>query len=200
VDGVQFGLITVLVLVNLFALTWASLQDRKARAKPAPKIYEIHLEGTKVFSDVDLAEIQKAAKDQLHNAAQDAAQRLQKSLNNSVDQVASDISDRLATDLRAEFEKYHVSLSALRDQTIDQFGKIQQDLDHRRLELIEHVDRQVALEQEKRLIRFNERMNDVVTSYIAESLGNQVDLGAQTDYILQTLEANKEQIKRDILS
>lgn len=199
-DGVQFGLIAVLILVNLFALTWASLQDRKARAKPTPKIYEIHLEGTKVFSDVDLAEIQKAAKDQLHHAAQDAAQRLQKSLNNSVDQVAADINDRLATDLRAEFEKYQVSLSALRDQTIDQFSKIQQDLDHRRLELIEHVDRQVALEQEKRLIRFNERMNDVVTSYIAESLGNQVDLGAQTDYILQTLEANKEQIKRDILS
>lgn len=199
-DGLQISLVALLVLVNLAALTWASFQDRKARAKPQPKIYEIHLEGTKVFSDVDLAEIQKAAKEQLHSAAEDAAQRLQKSLNNSVDQVAADINDRLSTDLIAEFEKYQVSLSALRDQTIEQFSKIQAELDHRRLELIEHVDRQVAAEQEKRLAHFNDRINDVVTSYITESLGSNVDLGAQTDYILQTLEANKEQIKKDILS
>lgn len=199
-DGLQISLVVLLVLINLAALTWASFQDRKARAKPQPKIYEIHLEGTKVFSDVDLAEIQKAAKEQLHSAAEDAAQRLQKSLNNSVDQVAADINDRLSTDLIAEFEKYQVSLSALRDQTIEQFSKIQSELDHRRLELIEHVDRQVAAEQEKRLAHFNERINDVVTSYITESLGSNVDLGAQTDYILQTLEANKEQIKKDVLS
>ncbi|HKX72483.1 MAG TPA: hypothetical protein VJM32_00535 [Candidatus Saccharimonadales bacterium] len=199
-DGLQLSLVALLVLVNLAALTWASFQDRKARQKPAPKIYEIHLEGTKVFSDVDLEEIQKAAKAQLQSAAQDAAQRLQKSLNNSVDQVAADINDRLSTDLIAEFEKYQVSLGALRDQTIEQFSKIQAELDHRRLELIEHVDRLVAEEQDKRLAHFNERINDVVTSYIAESLGNQVDLGAQTDYILQTLEANKEQIKKDIVT
>jgi hypothetical protein len=186
VDGLQFGFIALLVLVNLIALTWASFQDRKARHRPTPKIYEIHLEGTKVFSDVDLAEIQKVAKEQLQSAAQDAAERLQKSLNNSVDQVAANINDTLSTNLTAEFEKYQVSLSALRDQTIDQFSKIQQELDHRRLELVEHLDRQVAGEQEKRLAHFNDRINDVVTSYIAESLGNQVDLGAQTDYFANT--------------
>jgi hypothetical protein len=200
VDGLQFSLVALLVLVNLAALTWASFQDKKARAKPQPKIYEIHLEGTKVFSDVDLEEIQRAAKGQLQTIASEAAQRLQKSLNNSVDQVAADINDRLSTDLLAEFEKYQVSLGALRDQTIEQFSKIQTELDHRRLELIEHLDRQVAAEQEKRLSHFDDRINDVVTSYIAESLGSQVDLGAQTDYILQTLEANKEQIKKDVLS
>lgn len=199
-DQLQFSLVALLVLVNLGALIWASYQGRKAQQKPAPKIYDIHLEGTKVFSDVDLAEIQEAAKTQLQTAAEDAAQRLQKSLNNSVDQVAADINDTLSTNLSAEFEKYQVSLSALRDQTIEQFSKIQQELDQRRLELSEHLDRQVAEEQEKRLAHFNDRINDVVTSYIAESLGNQVDLGAQTDYILGSLEANKEQIKKDILA
>lgn len=199
-DGFQFSLIAVLVLINIAVLTWASVQDRKARQKPTPKIYEIHLEGTKVFSNVDLAEIQKAAKAQLQTAAADAAERLQKSLNNSVDQVAADINDSLSTNLAAEFEKYQVSLSALRDQTIEQFSKIQEELDHRRLELVEHLDRQVAAEQEKRLSHFDERINDVVTSYIAESLGNDVDLGAQTQYIISALEANKEQIKKDVTS
>lgn len=202
-DATQFSLLAalaVLVVVNLGALAWASYQDRKARAKPQPKVYEIHLEGTKVFSDIDLENIQKIAKEQLADAAKDAAIRLQKSLNNSVDQVAANINDSLSTVLTAEFEKYQVSLSALRDQTIEQFGKIQQDLDHRRLELMEHVEHEVAEEHAKRVEAFNARLGDVVASYIAESLGTQVDLGAQSGYILKVLEEHKEDIKRDITS
>lgn len=198
-NELQLGIISALVLINLAALTWASFQDRKARQKPAPKIYEIHLEGTKVFSDVDLAAIQKAANEQLQHAAGEAAQRLQKSLNNSVDSVSSNISDSLGTNLTAEFEKYQVSLSALRDQTIGEFSKIQQELDHRKLELMEHLERTVEEEKERRLQHFNDRIGDVVTGYISESLGNQVDLGAQLPYILQTLETHKEQIKKDVL-
>jgi hypothetical protein len=202
-DATQFSLLAalaVLVVVNIIALTWASVQDRKARSKPQPKIYDIHLEGTKVFSDIDLENIQKAAKEQLAHAAQEAASRLQKSLNNSVDQVAANMNDSLSTVLTAEFEKYQVSLSALRDQTIEQFGSIQQELDHRRLELMEHVDRQVAEEHARRVEAFNARLGDVVASYIAESLGSQVDLGAQTGYILEVLEKHKEDIKRDVTS
>jgi hypothetical protein len=117
-----------------------------------------------------------------------------------VDQVSSNISDTLSTNLLAEFEKYQVTLSGLRDETIKQFGKIQEELDHRRLELMEHMDRQVAEEHTKRVEAFNARLGDVVTSYIAESLGDQVDLGAQTSYILKVLEAHKEDIKRDVIT
>lgn len=202
-DATQFSLIGALVVmafINLGALVWASFQDRKARRQPQPKIYEIHLEGTKVFSDVELAEIQKQAKAQLAKTADEAAERLQKSLNNSVDQVAANINESLGTDLRAEFEKYQVSLSALRDQTVGEFTKIQQELDHRKLELMEHLERDIAEERARRVDAFNARLGDVVSSYLAESLGNQVDLGAQTQYIVQVLEEHKEDIKRDVLS
>ena len=200
-DSTQFSLLAalaVLVVVNIVVLAWASFLDRKARSKPQPKIYEIHLEGTKVFSDIDLENIQKVAKEQLAHAAQDAAARLQKSLNNSVDQVAANINDSLSTVLTAEFEKYQVSLSALRDQTIEQFGTIQQELDHRRVELMEHLDREIAEEHAKRVDAFNARLGDVVASYISESLGSQVDLGAQSSYIIKVLEEHKEDIKRDV--
>lgn len=202
-DAVQFSLVaalTVLVVVNIGILAWASYLDRKARGKPQPKIYEMHLEGTKVFSDIDLETIQKQAKEQLTQIAGKAAERLQGSLNNSVDQMSSNISESLGTDLRAEFEKYQVSLAALRDQTVGEFTKIQQELDHRKLELMEHLEKEVAEERERRLEAFNQRMGDVVASYLTEALGNQVDLGAQGTHIIETLEAHKDDIKRDMLS
>ena len=192
--------LVVLVVVNLAALAWASVLDRKARAKPQPKVYEIHLEGTKVFSDVDLEKIQQEAKSQLADAAKVAAERLQKSLNNGVDQVSANINDSLSTSLSAEFEKYQVSLSALRDQSIEQFAHLQQELDHRRTELMEHLEREVAAEHAQRVDAFNAKLGDVVASYIVESLGNNVDLGAQTSYIISVLEQHKDDIKRDLTS
>ncbi len=48
--------------------------------------------------------------------------------------------------------------------------------------------------------QFNTRLNDVVSSYLTECLGSQVDLGAQSTYIFAALEQHKADIKRDVLS
>jgi hypothetical protein len=40
----------------------------------------------------------------------------------------------------------------------------------------------------------------VVASYISEALGSGVDLGAQMQFILTSLEAHKEEIRKDLLN
>ena len=102
--------------------------------------------------------------------------------------------------LSGEFEKYQVSLQALRDQSIAEFSKLQKELDTRRTQLTEHLDKVIQTEGEKRLGALDSRMNDVISSYLIESLGNQVDLGAQSAYIFETLEKHQDEIKKDILS
>jgi hypothetical protein len=43
-------------------------------------------------------------------------------------------------------------------------------------------------------------MGDVVVSYISEALGSGVDLGAQMQFILSSLEAHKDEIRKDLLN
>jgi hypothetical protein len=203
VDSLQLVLvisIIVMALINAVSLIWASYLDHRLRQRPVPKNYDIHLEGTKIFSEIDIAEAQQQAKGVLTKAIEASAGEVQEAISKSVGEISNNINDIAQTGFSQEFEKYQISLSELQNQTIEQIGSLQKDVDARRQELLGQVEQIVAAERQKRMDGFNQRINEVVASYLAESLGDQVDLGAQGPYILQTLEQHKEDIKRDVLS
>ncbi|HVI69615.1 MAG TPA: hypothetical protein VM581_04105, partial [Magnetospirillaceae bacterium] len=180
------GLI-VMALVNAASLFWAMYLDKRLRGRPVPKHYDVHVEGTKVFNETDLGEVQKRADAQLMHAIEVASQRLEKSVNAGVDQLAAHVNDVASDSIRQEFDKYQASLRALNNQTVEQFAQIQTDLQKQRAELLEQLKAEVVQERERRLGTFNERINDVVSSYLAETLGSRVDLGAQSAYIFEQL-------------
>lgn len=202
-DTSQFILVAgliIMALVNAATLFWAMYLDRRLRGRPVPKKYDVHVEGTKIFSDMDLSEVQKRADSQLLHAVELASQRLEKSVSTGVDQLAAHVNDVASDSVRQEFDKYQASLRALNNQTVEQFAQIQTDLQKQRAELLQQLQTEVTQERERRLASFNERINDVVSSYLAETLGSRVDLGSQSNYIFEQLEKHKEDIKRDILT
>lgn len=190
----------IMALGNVAVLFWALYLDRRLRGKPIPKRYDVHVEGTKVFSEPELAEIQKRANTQLDQAVKMAFENLENTIGKSVDQLAAHVNEAAENSIRQEFDKYQASLRALNNTTVEQFGQIQADLQTQRTALAEQLKAEVAAERERRLATFNNRINDVISSYLAETLGNRVDLGAQTEYILDSLEQHKNDLKRDILA
>lgn len=202
-DSLQLVLVVgliAMVVINAFSLIWAMKLNRQLQSRPAPKVYEVKVDAGKVLADIDMTEVENLAKQQLTKVASEAGARFKESLDNAVDQLSVHISDMANNSLVGEFEKYQVSLQALRDQSIQEFSKLQKELDDRRTQLTEHLDKIIQAEGEKRLGTFDDRMNDVISSYLIESLGTQVDLGAQSAYIFETLQKHKDEIKRDILS
>jgi len=202
-DSIQFILVAgliAMVVINAVSLMWAMRLNRELQARPAPKVYEVKVDAGKVMADIDMTHVEQLTKQQLSKVAGEAGERFKESLDNAVDQLSVKISDMANNTLSGEFEKYQVSLQALRDQSIEEFSKLQKELDTRRTQLTEHLDKVIQTEGEKRLGALDSRMNDVISSYLIESLGNQVDLGAQSAYIFETLEKHKDEIKKDILS
>ena len=191
--------LVVMALVNAASLIWASYLDHKLRQKPIPKVYDVHVDGTKLFTQEDWAEVNRITREELQKAAAEAAGQLQQSLDNAVTQLSAHMTELANDSISPEFEKYQVSLEALREQSIGTFTKLQMELDKRRDQLIAELEKDVEVERAKRIELFNQRLNDVVSSYLAESLGTNVDLGAQTNYILQSLQKHRDDIKRDIL-
>lgn len=202
-DSTQFILVAgliVMALLNAATLFWAMYLDRRLRGTPVPKHYDVKVDGTKLFTGPDLAQVEKLADEQLLHAVALASERLEKSVSAGVDKLAAHVNDVASDSVRQEFDKYQASLRALNNQTVEQFAQIQTDLQTQRAELLKQLQAEVLQERERRLAKFNERINDVVSSYLAETLGNRVDLGAQTPYILEQLQKHKEDIKRDILT
>lgn len=202
-DNLQVTLIIALVamaLINVATIAWAWHLGRQLNKRPTPKVYDIHIEGTKVFSEIDLAEVEKQARVELQQSAHNAASQLHDAVKRTVEQVSMHVDETTQNTINQELEKYQVSLQALREQSITEFSKLQKDLDDKRVRMTEAMERVVKAELGRRVDKFNTQLSDVVSSYIVESLGTQVDLGAQLPHIIQNLQKHKEDIKRDVLN
>jgi len=171
-----------------------------AQKPPAQKIYKVHVEGAKIFSENDTTQIEQNARAQMQQSTVRAAEQLQGTLTKTVEQIAEHLSDLANNDLSQEFEKYRISLEALRNESIGEFNKLEKELEAKRNERLEQLDKQIAAEYTRRIDVFNSRLNDVVANYLVEALGENVDLGAQSSYIFSVLEKHKDDIKRDMLA
>jgi hypothetical protein len=201
-DAVTLLVVGLLVMATLNAasLIWAFYLDHRLRNRPDTKNFDVHVEGTKVFKEPDLEQIESVAEQQLQVVVQEAAARLQQSLNASIDGLAGQVAHIAESTVSQEFEKYKVTLQELESQSVAEFGELDKEIQAKRAELLQNLEADVAKERDGRMDEFNARLNDVVSSYLAESLGNNVDLGAQSVYIMQMLETHKEDIKRDVLA
>jgi hypothetical protein len=97
------------------------------------------------------------------------------------------------------------SLSGAQDEITTQQAAILKSLASRQAELDARMsERQAQLEAELEqsfaaqnealTTQLNAKLNDAVLAFLLETLGHQVDLGAQAEYLVQTLEANKAEL------
>lgn len=192
--------LVLLVVIMTSALIWIYYLDGKLRNRPAPQHYSVHLDGAKVFSEDKMALVGEQAEHDLKAVVARSAEQLEASLKVTIAGLNTKTEEMASQTLSQEFEKYQVSFEALREEMIHEFNGLQKELDERRVQLGADLEASVAKDRESRMDSFNERLADVVSSYIVETLDKGVDLGAQSAYILHTLEKHKEDIKKDVLS
>ena len=108
--------------------------------------------------------------------------------------------ERLTTSvIEEELESYKHTLEEVRKVATETMQQIHQAVEDQRTELHASMEAERAEERKRLVAQFDTRLGDIVASYVAESLGGGVDLGSQLQYITQTLETNKEEIKKDLL-
>jgi hypothetical protein len=195
-----FASLLIMAAISAISLAWAFYLDGKLRNRPSPKNFEVHIEGTKIFSDEDMAAAGEEARAGLHQVVVKSSEMLQASLAATISGLNKKTEEMATITLSQEFEKYQASFAALREETIKEFNDLQKQLEQRRADLTVELEDLVAKDREERVDAFNARIGDVVSSYLVEALDKGVDLGAQSKYIIHTLEAHKDDIKKDILA
>ena len=195
-----FAGLAVMALITIVSLVWVFYLFGEIKNRPSPKNFKVEIESPQVLSADDLVLITREARESMQVVVSEATRELEAALSATIAGLATKTEDMATITLAQEFEKYQTSLSALRDQTIKEFGDLQTQLDKRRDELVEDMEARMQKERSERMDAFNERINDVVSSYLVESLDKGVDLGAQAGYVVRMLETHKEDIKKDVLS
>lgn len=190
----------VMGAVSIISLVWAFYLGGKLQGRPSPKHYEVRVEGAKVFSDTEIAAISQQAQAGLQEVIGESSKLLRSALAVTINSLTGRTQEMATTMLSEELKKYQTDLASLRKDTIEEFNTLQKQMEQRSTELSAELEQLVAKDRQERMEAFNARIADVVSSYLVEALDKGIDLGAQSKYIVHTLETHKEDIKKDILA
>lgn len=201
----QIFFITNILIIG--ALTVIAIRHLIAHFRPHPE------EPHKVHSDKDKAKLPREVKEQLLKTAQvnfqnvldHSAADLQKDLKSTAIQLNKRL-DRLGLQMiNDEMKLYHTTIEELRKQAeanimsaqkeIDSHqADIKQQLSKRQAELEEKMKQEIAEEKKLLIEQMDTKLSDAVTSFLIETLGHNVDLGAQNAYLISMLDEHKKEI------
>jgi hypothetical protein len=195
---ILLGVIALLVVINYVSLFWVSSLQKQLRharqkvAKPAPSTAST----LATVSAEHVIELQAKAEHLMEETVRKSIQKLHDDLGKTtglINQRVGELSDKVIQD---ELTKYQGALDEVRQSSIDTLSEVQQAIDKRRGEMEETLAAEVAEEKKHVLERFEQHMGEVVSGYLVETLGQNIDLGAQSSYIFDTLEKHKDELKK----
>lgn len=114
--------------------------------------------------------------------------------------LSEQVSRLTTTVIEEELEAYQKTLEEVRQVATKAMEQIHEAVEHQRVELRQGMEAEMANEKKLLADKFDAKIGDVISSYISESLGSGVDLGAQMQFILTSLESHKEDIRKDLLN
>lgn len=114
--------------------------------------------------------------------------------------LSEQVSRLTTTVIEEELEAYQKTLQEVREVAIQAMDQIHATVEKQRVELRHGMESELAAEKQRLADKFDAKFGDVVSSYISESLGSGVDLGAQMQFVLKNLEEHKAEIRKDLLN
>lgn len=123
-------------------------------------------------------------------------------LNSLLEKFGSDIvSDEMnlfqsrLKELREEAEQ---SLHGAQSQIKAHQAELEAAITARRQELEKNLADEIAAERQTMIKQIDTKLSDAMTSFLLESLGHNVDLGAQTPYLISLLDEHKDELKKEV--
>jgi len=185
-----FSLVIAIVLAVLAFLGWLRAWQLGRHTAPGP------VAQTK---NTHVADAQNLASDQIAASIQQAAELFQKNLTVQALKINDELESLAGQRLRKQVEDFTAVLDGLTTTASASVAQLESLIDSRRKALEASMTTEVLDEKQRTIERFYGRLGDIVSSYIIQSLGNDIDLSGQLPFVVKVLEENKETIKRDLL-
>jgi hypothetical protein len=183
-------MLAIVVVVQSFMLRQSAKAQAAASAQPKP---------VKV-SEPTAAELEAKLKAAYEAKIAESSQTFGTDLKATSTRLTEQVSRLTTTVIEEELEAYQKTLEEVRKVATEAMEQIHQTVEQQRVELRHGMEAEMAEEKKHLADKFDAKIGDVVSSYISESLGSGVDLGAQMQFILTSLEAHKEEIRKDLLN
>lgn len=187
------GIILMLALVaGMQSFQISKLQRKVQSFQGKPKPIQI--------TEPTAAELEARLTAAYNNQIADATVTFGTDLKATSTRLTEQVSRLTTTVIEEELEAYQKTLEEVRKVATQAMDQIHEAVEHQRVELRQGMEADLAEEKKLLADKFDSKFGDVVSSYISESLGSGVDLGAQMQFILTSLEKHKDEIRKDLLN
>lgn len=195
--SIEVIILAVLILVLTVVMLVQANQLRAANARLAQISGQAH---PIKINEPTAAELEAKLKAAYEAQIAASSQVFAEDLKATSARLGEQVSRLTTTVIEEELTAYQQTLEEVRKSAAEGMEKIRAAVEEQRIELRKNMEADLAAERARQVELFNAKLGDVVSSYIAESLGGGVDLGAQMQYILASLESHKEDISKDLLN
>jgi hypothetical protein len=198
------AVIVVLTLVNLGTLAWVVWLQRLLREKDkAAAAIGRQVKASKLALgpkwDDMLLQVEESAKQAAVESVEEVTAVFNRDLSTTSLKINQQLEEQAGKLIQTELDKYQETFDSLRQSTSTMVGQFQEAIEKQRQELQTRLDVEMKTEKAKLMERFDKHLSAVVSSYLVEALGTEVDLGAQSKYLFRMLEDNKAALKQEIL-
>jgi len=185
------GVLEIFLLVNVFAAgVLLPIAIRHALAHFRKDSHKEKAETSIEISPEVKEEMALVAKDKFQKTIDHSARHLEQGLDQTSIKLSAKL-DKLGSDIvENEMKRYRASVEALQAQTENNLSNASSEIAKHQAELKSKID-----DHQKEI---DTKIADAVTSFLVETLQHNVDIGAQTDYIMQMLEEHKSELKKEV--
>jgi hypothetical protein len=146
---------------------------------------------------------------ELQKEAREAEMRYQQAIQEAVGKFSQDLGatsqlineqiKRMSVDIISqELEGYRADIDKLRQEAATTLGQVTTAVAEERQKLQQSMEADVEAEKERRLAEFDAKLGEAVSSFLLETLKHNVDLGAQSTYLMATLEEHKAELLAEV--
>jgi hypothetical protein len=123
---------------------------------------------------------------------------LKHDLDLTISELNTYLKQEVTRNLDSEFGAYAKGMHEAQELALESLRKTANEVDQQRQALTKALQDDVAARETAILKVYEDNMAQIVEHYVLEALGDQFDLKTQMPYILAQMEANKENIVKDM--
>lgn len=199
----QLTLIVGSLLASTLAFIWMALHSGGRGARRGKKGQDPYTEMAEqdvehIFSETFREELRNRGRLHFEKIIGENAMFLQQDLRLTTSQINEYLKEEITKKLQQEFTKYEESINDAKELAVEAIGKTQQAIEQQHQVMNQQIAKELANEKARMTKHFEENMADIVNHYVLAAVGDQIDLSDQLEYILSSLEENKEAIIKDI--
>jgi len=208
------GLLQAILMINVFfigIITAIAVRHAYAHFKPQNNEPEKSHPQTPVIhiSPEIRDKILQKAQNNFQDVLDRSAVNLEHDLTTTVNQINHQLEKMSSSITASEMQKYNSSLEQLRNQMETLLKQAQAEivkhqenltanLNTKQSELEQKLEASIEAEKQSLVQAIDTKLADAVSSFLIDTLGHNVDLGAQHSYLISMLEEHKEEIKKGV--